>query len=101
MPTPHSPFPKEVYERNAEIYKLMANPKRLEILNILKNGQATLSQLVEIVRAPKPNISQHLAILSHLRLIHRTKRNREAYYKIVNPKIVEACKILKMIWDTK
>ncbi len=96
-----SPFSKSVYERNAEIYKLMANPKRLEILNILKTRATTLSELSRIVGASKTNISQHLAILKHLRLITLQKRTREAYYNIINPKIVEPCRIMRDLWADK
>jgi ArsR family transcriptional regulator len=95
MKRPQSPFPKEVYERNAEIYKLMANPKRLEILNILSKNNATLSELTEIIGATKVNISQHLSVLKHLRLVTVIKRSKEVYYSIVNPEIVNSCEILR------
>ncbi len=77
------------------MYKLLANPKRLEILNILKTGQATLSELTRIVGARKVNISQHLAVLRHLRLVEISERGREARYRLLNPKIVELCRTLK------
>ncbi len=95
MKRPQSPFPKEVYERNAEIYKLMANPKRLEILNILSRSNATLTELTKIIGATKVNISQHLSVLKHLRLVTVVKRSTEVYYSIVNPQIVTPCEILK------
>lgn len=95
MKRPISPYPKDVYEHNAEIYKLMANPKRLEILNILSKGNATLSQLTRIVGATKVNISQHLSVLKHLHLVTVAKRSREVYYSIVNPKIVTPCEIFR------
>jgi ArsR family transcriptional regulator len=90
-----SPYTKDVYKRNAEIYKLMSNPKRLEILNILRVGPASLTDLTRLVGASKTNISQHLALLRHLNLITILRRTEEVYYRIMNPKIVEPCKILK------
>lgn len=95
MKKPISPFPKDVYTHNAEIYKLMANPKRLEILNILSRGTATLTELTRIVGAKKVNISQHLSILKHLKLVIVSKRSKEVYYSIVNPQIVTPCRIFK------
>lgn len=48
-----SPFPKATYERNAETYKILANPKRLEILNILKKyGELTVEQLIKTIKLP-------------------------------------------------
>jgi ArsR family transcriptional regulator len=73
----------------------MANPKRLEILNILSKNNATLSELTEIIGATKVNISQHLSVLKHLRLVTVIKRSKEVYYSIVNPEIVNSCEILR------
>lgn len=95
MKRPISPYPKDVYAHNAEIYKLMANPKRLEILNILSKGTATLTDLTRIVGARKVNISQHLSILRHLKLVSVIKRSKEVYYAISDPKIVTPCEIFK------
>lgn len=90
-----SPFPKEVYEKNAEIYKLLANPKRLEILNIIKNKEATVDQISETMGIRKANTSQHLAILRFLKVVKVRRNGKNAFYKIANPRLVEPCKILK------
>ncbi len=98
---PISPYPKAIYERNAEIYKLLANPIRLEILNILKGGEASLDDLSEIIGIRKPNTSQHLAILRYLRMVKMRRVGQRAYYTIADPRIVEPCKILKELWGDK
>ena len=54
---------KEFYEIQAETCKVLANPKRLEILHALRNGEQTVGDLVEILGVPKANVSQHLADL--------------------------------------
>lgn len=96
-----SPYPKEVYAKNAEIYKMMANPKRLEILNILKDNEVTVDKLSEIVGIRKANTSQHLAILRYLRVVTVRKEGKNSYYKLVDPRIVEPCRILKNIWESQ
>lgn len=94
-----SPFNKTVYARNAELYKLLAHPVRLEILNILKLQDASLEQLTVTLDLAKANISQHLAILKMARVVSVRRDNGEAIYSIVNPDIVAPCKILKDLWD--
>lgn len=89
-----SPLPKNAYQKNAEIYKILANPIRLEILNILKKGESSVEKLTKIIGIRKPNVSQHLALLRHVRLVSVSRNGQEIYYKIINPKIVEPCKIL-------
>jgi len=96
-----SPFPRETYERNAATYKLLANPKRLEILNLLKQKELAVEELVRALKLPKANISQHLAVLRHARLVSVRRNGLSAYYKITNPKIVEPCRILHELWKYK
>jgi ArsR family transcriptional regulator len=89
-----SPYPKETYERNAEIYKILANPKRLEILNILKSNEISVDNLAREINIRKANLSQHLALLRHTRLVKIRRDGKRIFYSIVDPKIVEPCKIL-------
>jgi len=90
-----SPFPKEVYRQNASIYKVMANPKRLEILNIIKNGEASVNALSETIGMRKSNTSQHLSYLRYLGLVKSRRDGKNIYYSIVDPNIVAPCKIFK------
>lgn len=89
-----SPLPKQAYQRNAEIYKLLANPKRLEILNLLREQELSVEQLIKILRLPKANVSQHLAILRQAQLVTVRRNGLSAYYNISDPRIVEPCRIL-------
>ncbi|OGE84560.1 MAG: hypothetical protein A2846_02360 [Candidatus Doudnabacteria bacterium RIFCSPHIGHO2_01_FULL_49_9] len=94
-----SPFPKTTYERNAEIYKILANSKRLEILNLLKlYGELTVEQILKTVKLPKANLSQHLTLLKYARLVTARRNGLNVYYTITEPKIVEPCKILHELW---
>lgn len=97
---PASPFPRRVYERNATIYKLLANPLRLEILNVLQqNGETSVERMLQILGIRKANLSQHLSLLRHTRTVSVRKDGLNVYYKIVDPRIVEPCRILKDIWE--
>lgn len=96
-----SPFLKEVYFRNAGIYRVLANPIRLEILNILKNQEASVEDLIKILKLRKANVSQHLALLRHNRLVTTRRNGLNVYYKISDPRIVEPCRILKEFWQSK
>lgn len=95
-----SPFSKQVYRRNAEIYKIMANAKRLEILNILKGRPCTVEKLCKIIGARKSNVSQHLAVLRGYRLVEADRHGLSVRYSIVDSRIVEPCRILKDIFNS-
>ena len=96
-PRKTSPLPKEAYEKNALIYKILANSKRLEILNILKKRETSVEDLLEITRLPKANLSQHLALMRHNGLIVPRRSGLNIHYRIVDPRIVEPCKILHQL----
>ncbi|WKZ24856.1 MAG: metalloregulator ArsR/SmtB family transcription factor [Patescibacteria group bacterium] len=88
------PLPKSAYLRNADIYKILANAKRLEILNLLREQELSVEQLVKTLKAAKANVSQHLSLLRHAGLVTVRRNGVNSYYKIVDPRIVEPCRIL-------
>jgi len=92
-------LPKNVYQRNAEIYKIMANPKRLEILNLLREKKCSVDELTKIIGTRKANTSQHLAVLRSYRLVQAERRGLQVIYSIIDPRIVEPCRILKSIFS--
>lgn len=89
-----SPLPQEAYDKNAHIYKILANPKRLEILNILKLQETGVEDLLRITKLSKANLSQHLALMRHNGLVQTRRQGLNIFYTIVDPRIVEPCKIL-------
>ncbi|HEY4509312.1 MAG TPA: metalloregulator ArsR/SmtB family transcription factor [Candidatus Paceibacterota bacterium] len=91
------PLPRIAYERNAEIYKILANPKRLEILNLLREQEMPVEELVKTLGISKSNISQHLALLRHARLVTVRRNGLNGYYNIIDPRIVEPCRILHQL----
>ena len=95
-------FTKDTFERNARIYKLMANAKRLEILNLLnENGELTVTQLVNEMKIRKANVSQHLALLRYLKMVNVKRVGKNAFYSISDAKIVEPCHIMNDLWKSK
>lgn len=96
-----SPFPKTTYERNANIYKLLANPKRLEILNLIKHRELLVEEIVKTLKLPKANVSQHLAVLRYTRMVTVRRNGLNVYYKLTDPRIVEPCRILHNLWKSK
>lgn len=96
-----SPYAKEVYEKNAELYKVMANPKRLEILNTIRDKEATVNELSEVLGTRKSNTSQHLAYLRLIGLVFTRRQGKNVYYRIADPRIVDPCKIFKKLVDEK
>ena len=88
---------QKVYELHAEICKIFTSPKRLEIIDNLREGERSVSQLSESLKTSQSNVSQHLAILREKGVIAPRKEGSTTYYRIANPKILDACRLMREV----
>ncbi len=88
---------KNIYELQAEICKTLASPKRLEIIHALKDGEKTVTDLVEALGVPKANVSQHLGVMRHKGVLKTRREGVNIYYFIANPKVVQACTLMREV----
>ncbi len=89
---------KKLYEMQAELCKTLSNPKRLEILDILRErDEISVNDLAELLEIPKANTSQHLAVLRQARVVQTRKDGINVYYSLRSDKISEACAITRQI----
>ncbi|MBI2671063.1 winged helix-turn-helix transcriptional regulator [Candidatus Woesearchaeota archaeon] len=88
---------KDIYELHAEICKVFSNPIRLEILNLLRNNDMSVTDLVEKTKFSQANISQHLAIMKYKGIVSSKRKGKNIYYKITNPKIIKAFDIIREV----
>ncbi len=86
-----------MFERQADICKTLASAKRLEIINCLKDGEKTVSELVEMLGVPKANVSQHLAVMRHKGVLNSRREGVNIFYSLVNPKVVQACTLMREV----
>src|SRR3989338_11407526 len=91
-------LPKIAFINNAKTYKLLANEKRLEILNNIKCEEKRVEELVNILGVSKANVSQPLALLRHAGIVHTRRSGLNVFYKIVDPEIIKPCVILYNLW---
>jgi ArsR family transcriptional regulator len=88
---------KSLFAMQAEICKTLTNPKRIEILNALKTDEKTVSELVKALGASKANVSQHLAVMRHKGILTTRREGVNIYYRVANPKVIEACALMKEV----
>lgn len=88
---------RRLFELQAEVCKTIANPKRLEIISALKNGEKTVTDLVGILGVPKANVSQHLAVMRHKGILKTRRKGINVFYSISNPKVIRACTLMKEV----
>ncbi len=88
---------KKIYEMHAEICKVFTNPKRLEIISLLRDGEKTVNELTELAGVPQANVSQHLTVLRQNNVVTTRRNGVNIYYKIANPKILQACDLMREV----
>jgi DNA-binding transcriptional ArsR family regulator len=81
---------KAFYCLHSEICKTLANPKRQEIMDILRDGERTVNDLVGLTGIPQANLSQNLAILRTKGVLISRRQGANVFYDLANPKIIQA-----------
>ncbi len=66
----------------ARFFRVLGDPTRLRILELLQEGERTVSELVSAVGQPQPRISTHLACLRHCGFATTERRGREVLYRL-------------------
>jgi DNA-binding transcriptional ArsR family regulator len=80
---------KKDQDKKAQIFKALAHPIRLYIVEVLLDGEKCVSDIKDLFDATQPNISQHLNILKLAGIVdNRQERNLRCYY-LKNPKEIK------------
>ncbi|MFQ6129516.1 MAG: ArsR/SmtB family transcription factor [Candidatus Hadarchaeaceae archaeon] len=88
---------RRIYQLHAELCKMLSNPTRLEILNLLRDEEKTVSELVAATGLRQANLSQHLATMRQRGIVLARKEGANVYYEIANPKIIRACELIREV----
>src|SRR6516164_9519785 len=84
----------EALQLVADRFRALSEAIRLRILQILQNGETSVSALVEQVGSTQPNISKHLKILQDAGLVKRRQIGTSAYYAIADEMVFELCNMV-------
>jgi len=85
------------FELQADICQTLANAKRLQILNLLKNGEMSVAAMGAALDIAKPNLSQHLAVMRQKGILVCRRQGTTIYYRLATPHIIEACRLMRQV----
>ena len=92
---------EEFYNLHSEFCKSIFNPKRLAIIDALRNNSMNVNELSGKLKTSQSNISQHLGILKSKGLVKANIEGNCTYYHISNNKILEACDMVSEVIKEK
>jgi len=73
----------------ARCLKTLAHPTRLMILESLRRGERTVTELEEIVGGTQSNMSQHLRLMRDREILSARKVGNQVYYSVSDPRLFE------------
>ena len=88
---------REIYERQARICKAFAHPGRLQILDVLGQGERGVSELQEALGISKTRMSQHVSILKSAGVLATRREGKQIYCSLAMPEVKQACQLIRKV----
>ncbi|GAC1344058.1 MAG: metalloregulator ArsR/SmtB family transcription factor [Ktedonobacteraceae bacterium] len=95
----HREFKDHLYAQFARLGKAFASPQRLELLDMLAQGERTVEELAQATARPVANTSQHLRVLYQARLVEIRKEGLYAYYRLADPAVFAVGQALRALGE--
>jgi ArsR family transcriptional regulator len=73
----------------AELFKALGHPVRIRILELLRDGERTVSELQEQLEIEMSSVSQQLAVLRTRQLVEGRKSGTSVHYQVVDPQVFD------------
>lgn len=87
-------LPEEDLKDIALMLKALAEPTRLKIMQSLHEGEMCVGDIVDDVGSSQANISKHLQLLSHYRLIRSRREGTSIYYSLAGSFVSKLCEAI-------
>ena len=87
-------LPDEALLQVAAYFQALSEPTRLQILNLLRQGERSVGELAQLCGYSSANISRHLALLTQHGLVRRESRGNSAFYSIADDSVYALCDLV-------
>ena len=101
MKNPNRAFKDAIYEQFARIGKSVSSPKRLELLDLLCQGERTVEVLAKESGLTIANTSQHLQVLRAARLVDTEKEGLFVVYRLADQTVCEFFRAMRVLAESR
>jgi ArsR family transcriptional regulator len=91
----------EITILQADVLKVLASARRLDILHQLAGRPMEVGRLAEAIGSSQPNVSQHLAVLRAAGIVDAERIGREVRYSLVDPDVMVACGVMRAVLERR
>ncbi len=86
-----------VYEMHARLCSVLSNAKRLELIDLLRSGEKTAGELTFLMKLPKANVSQQMAVMKGKGILSSRREGRSVFYSLAHPGMLRAYDMLRAV----
>jgi ArsR family transcriptional regulator len=83
----------------ADLFKALGHPDRIRILELLRDGEHTVSELQAALAIDASSVSQQLAVLRARNLVIGRKEGTSVYYRAADPRVFDLLDTARAIFD--
>lgn len=95
----------KVFVFQADIFKALAHPARVKILQLLKNEEKCVCEIVPALEMEQPGVSRHLSILRKEGILSCRKDGLKVIYRVNDPRVFEllnlSTEMLRTYWEKR
>lgn len=78
-----------------QVFRALADPTRLRLLNLMSRQEICVCYFIEVIGAPQPKISRHLAYLRRAGIVAARREGKWMHYRLTVPQDSHSASILK------
>ncbi len=93
-PTPKPPLPEPLVELVAQRFRVLGEPMRIRLLNLLCAGEASVQELTGALGSSQQNVSKHLGVLHLAGILSRRKDGNHVRYAIADDSVFALCALV-------
>jgi DNA-binding transcriptional ArsR family regulator/rhodanese-related sulfurtransferase len=97
----HRGFKERLYAQLARVGKAIANPTRLELLDLLAQGERTVESLATELGLSMANASQHLQALREAGLVETRKQGLFVHYRLADDSVIALSRSVRLVAERR
>ena len=87
----------KLFQLHAKLLKALANPKRLEIIQLIRDQELPVTEIQEMLDLPQGNLSQHLQVLRASGVVKTRRSGKQIYYSISHKNFINASDLFREV----
>src|SRR5919112_5641052 len=97
----HREFKDRLFEQFARVGKALASPKRLEIVDLLGQGERTVEEIVRETTMSVASASQHLQTLKAARMVAARREGLYIHYRLADEDVFRTWQAVPALAETR